>query len=137
VHAGWRGSVGRIAEKAVEQMSGEFGSEPSDLRVVIGPSIGTECYEVGRDVADAFFEAFGEDAKSILTLSGAQGAAQGCEKYRLDLWEANRLVLRQAGVKPEHIVVSGLCTMCRQDLFFSHRASGTKRGSMAGFIMLR
>ncbi len=137
VHAGWRGSVGRIAEKAVERMGGEFGSEPSDLRVVIGPSIGAECYEVGRDVADAFLGAFGEDAKSILTLSGSEGAAQGCEKYRLDLWEANRLVLLQAGVKPEHTVVSGLCTMCRQDLFFSHRANGTKRGSMAGFIMLR
>lgn len=137
VHAGWRGSVGRISQKAVERMGGEFGCEPSDLRVVIGPSICAECYEVGREVADAFFEAFGEDAKSVLTLSHPAKDAQDGEKYLLDLWEVNRQVLLRAGVKPEHIVVSGLCTMCRQDLFFSHRASGGKRGSMAGFIMLR
>lgn len=136
-HAGWRGTVGGIARVMVERMHGEFASAPSDLRVVIGPSIGAECYEVSGDVADAFFGTFGEEAAHILTPPEKKSNTNNGEKYFLNLWEANRRVLLQAGVTAEHIAVSGLCSMCRQDLFFSHRASGEKRGSMAGLIMLR
>lgn len=160
-HAGWRGSVGGIAAKTVARMQAEFGCDPSDLLVAIGPSIGPECYEVGAEVAGEFFPVFGEcrtqalkssaageDDIPVLSLkrsqkradaripSGGDGAENGQDKYRLNLWEANRRMLLHAGVRKEHIAVSGLCTMCRQDLFFSHRASGGRRGSMAGFIML-
>lgn len=130
-HAGWRGSVGRIAGITAARMREEFGSEPSDLRVVIGPSVCAGCYEVGEEVAEAFQKEFPDVAGDILQTSKNSG------KYFLNLWEANRRVLLGAGVREEHIAVSGLCTMCRQDLFFSHRASDGKRGSMAGFLMLR
>lgn len=136
-HAGWKGTAGGIARVMVERMFEEFTSEPSDLRVVIGPSIGQECYEVSADVADVFFGIFGEEAGHILMPPKKAGSGNKEEKYFLDLWEANRKMLLSAGVKAEHIAVSGLCSMCRQDLFFSHRASGGKRGSMAGFMMLR
>lgn len=135
-HAGWRGTVGRIAGGMVSFMQEKFGSLPENLRVVIGPSIGSECYEVGEEVAEEFEKAFGRrvwEENPIL----ARKEESLMPKYFVDLWEANRTALLEAGVKKEHIVVSGLCTMCRQDLFFSHRASGNKRGSMAGFMMLR
>lgn len=135
-HAGWRGTVGRIAGGMVSFMQGKFGSLPENLRVVIGPSISSECYEVGKEVAEEFEKAFGRrvwEENPIL----ARKEESLMPKYFVDLWEANRAVLLEAGVKKEHIVVSGLCTMCRQDLFFSHRASGNKRGSMVGVMMLR
>lgn len=150
-HAGWRGCVGGIAAKTVERMQEEFGSEPSDLLVAIGPSIGPECYEVGAEVAGEFFQCFGEIRADSPEISAAGGTGNyilsrkrrpqdidipGQDKYMLNLWEANKRMLLRAGIRKEHIAVSGLCTMCRQDLFFSHRASGGRRGSMAGFIML-
>lgn len=135
-HAGWRGTVGRIAAVTAKRMQEEFGCKPSDLRVVIGPSIGPECYEVSGDVAEAFRQAFGASVWEKLCFPAADASSDG-QKYLLNLWEANRQALLQAGINAEHITVSGLCTMCRQELFFSHRVTGGKRGSMAGFIMLR
>ncbi|MDE7299493.1 MAG: peptidoglycan editing factor PgeF, partial [Lachnospiraceae bacterium] len=145
VHAGWKGTVGGIAAEAVRRMAEEFGSRPEDIFAVIGPSAGPDCYEVGEDVADRFYEEFGGrkmnvDAAGLPNYrpeivrpsdSGQPG------KYLINLWEANRHMLMRAGLPEENIFVSGLCTICRQDLFFSHRATGGKRGSMAGFIMLR
>ena len=134
-HAGWRGTVGRIAGGMVSFMQEKFGSHAEDLRVVIGPSIGPECYEVGEEVAKEFEQSFGKRVwESNIILVKKENVK---EKYFVNLWEANRVALLEAGVGDNHIVVSGLCTMCRQDLFFSHRASGNKRGSMAGFIMRR
>lgn len=134
-HAGWRGTVGRIAGGMVSFMQEKFGSHAEDLRVVVGPSIGPECYEVGEEVAKEFEKVFGKrvwEENIVLAKRENEG-----EKYLVNLWEANRLALLEAGVGENHIAVSGLCTMCRQDLFFSHRVNGNKRGSMAGFIMRR
>ncbi len=139
VHAGWRGTAGKIAGGMVDFMKQEFGSLTDDLIVVVGPSIGPECYEVGQEVASAFKEAFGE---KICEEDGLENPIlKKCPdkegKYYANLWAANRLALLQAGVLEEHITISGICTMCNKDLFFSHRATGGKRGSMAGIIMLR
>lgn len=128
VHAGWKGTAGKIAATAVKKMQECFGCCQKDILAVIGPSIGPECYEVGEDVATAVYNAFLQDG--LLMPNGKQG------KYQLDLWEANRRALLGAGMPEQNITVSGLCTMCRQDLFFSHRATEGKRGSMAGFFML-
>lgn len=128
-HAGWKGTAGKIAAAAVEKMKQEFHSRPQDILAVIGPSIGPECYEVGEDVAEAFRAAFPGQG-GLFTPRATAG------KYLLNLWEANRRVLLEAGVPQENITISELCTMCRQDLFFSHRATAGKRGSMAGFLML-
>lgn len=157
VHAGWRGTVGGIAEEAVRRMTEEFGSRPEDIAAVIGPSAGPDCYEVGEEVACRFLEIFGgADTRPQEAESGGSGkenrTAESCinrpeivrpaggdkeGKYWVNLWEANRRMLLRAGLREEHIAVSELCTMCRQDLFFSHRVTGGKQGSMAGIIMLR
>lgn len=141
-HAGWRGTVGDIAGKTVEKFREEYGCEPKNIKVVIGPSICPDCYEVSSDVADRFLEkypdaitkkhAVNEEYKTYSVLTkGKEG------KYQLNLWLANHINLRAAGIKSENIYLGGMCTMCRQDLFFSHRGSGGKRGVMSGFIMLR
>lgn len=127
-HAGWKGTVGRIGAITVRRMTEEFGTKPSDVHVVIGPSIGACCYEVGEEVAECFAAEFASSEQLLTPKDNG--------KYMLDLWTANRLSLQEAGVMAEHITTSGLCTMCRQDLFFSHRATEGKRGSMAGFLML-
>ena len=125
-HAGWRGTVGGIAGKTAELMCRTYGCDPADIIAAIGPSIGPECFEVGEEVADEFSREFGE---SVILRSGSA-------KPHVDLWLSNVLSLKRAGLSEEHITVSGLCTMCHPDMFFSHRATAGKRGSNAGFLML-
>lgn len=113
-HAGWRGTVGQIAAKTVAAMEREFGSRPDDLLAGIGPSIGGCCYEVGEEVIAVWNEA---------RVPGGDGAVSARQpRPYFDVWEANRLSLAAAGVPDSQIEVSGICTRCRGDLFFSHRA---------------
>lgn len=128
-HSGWRGTVERMGQATVEAMERAFGSQPKDLLCTIGPSICQGCYEVSRDVAEAFVSAFPTHEKEILQ-AGMPG------KYQLDLWKANEVVLTEAGVLKEHIDLAGLCTCCKSSLLFSHRASKGKRGNLGAFLML-
>ena len=128
-HSGWRGTVGRMGQATVEAMERSFGSQPKDLLCAIGPSICQDCYEVSRDVAEAFIFAFPTHEKEILQ-AGALG------KYQLDLWKANEIVLTEAVVLKEHIDLAGLCTCCNSSILFSHRASKGKRGNLGAFLML-
>ena len=124
-HAGWRGSIGRIAQKTVETMTREFGTDPKQIKACIGPSICGECYEVDGIVLRRFSEEFPEAV-----------TACGQGKGLLNLWKVNETVLLQAGLLPEHITVSGVCTKCNSDVFFSHRVMGERRGNLACFISL-
>jgi YfiH family protein len=114
-HAGWRGTVGKIAAGTVATMAETFGSDPGDLVAGIGPSIGPCCYEVGREVIDGWIEAevAGYDAAVIERDTG----------YHFDLWAANRLVLIQAGLSGSRIESSGVCVRCAHERFFSYRAT--------------
>lgn len=136
-HAGWRGTAGQIGAKMVAKMQKAYGSDPASLLVVIGPSICGDCYEVGEDVAEIFRNTFGEDVcreQSILQQGGLQGQK---DKYRLNMWAANVWQLKEAGVEPSHICVSGICTCENSDLFFSHRAvHGGERGNLGAFLSL-
>ena len=129
VHAGWRGTAARVAVAAIQAMTREFGSRPSDLMVAIGPAIGPCCYDVGSDVVDAF-------------------AAAGHERYLIDRWfltprerkmrldvpGANRDQLVLAGVLEDHIHVSSLCTAMHLDVLTSYRAEKDQAGRIAGVI---
>lgn len=128
-HAGWRGTIGRIAEKTVEAMEKEFGCKPENIEAYIGVSICGDCYTVGGDVAERFLKEFPEATKQ----TEAQKMEGTCQ---LDLWQVNRMILEEAGVKPENIVIGGVCTKCHSDVLFSHRVAGNERGNMAGFLML-
>lgn len=116
VHAGWRGTLGRIPEVAAANMTVRFGCRPEDMYAAIGPGICAECYEMGDEIYDAFAGRWGtEDADRLLR-------RRPSGKYHLDLREANRLTLLRAGIPEEHIAVSNVCTKCNADIFYSYRA---------------
>jgi YfiH family protein len=120
VHAGWRGTSSSIVGRAMAQMQTEFGAKPSDLRVAIGPAAGACCYEVGNDVIERFKELF--PSTDHLFTPTREGHA------RIDLQTANRDQLINAGVRSDRIHVAPLCTMDRNDLFFSYRQEKKQRG---------
>lgn len=112
VHAGWRGTVKKIAQKTVLKMVDHFECCASDLHIAIGPSIGSCCYEVGDEVVDQFKEEF-TDSNALLKKVG--------QRYHVDLWEANKQQLQSVGVSYEHIEIAGYCTQCHADKFYSSR----------------
>ena len=126
VHAGWRGTVGRIVEKTLEVMKSHYGTEAKDIIACIGPSISLVSFEVGDEVYAAFQEA-GFDMNRI---------ARRYEKWHLDLWEANRMQLLAHGVLPEHVEVAGICTYSHHEDFFSARRLGIKSGRILSGIMM-
>ncbi|OPX87566.1 MAG: Laccase domain protein [Pelotomaculum sp. PtaB.Bin104] len=128
-HAGWKGTVAKIGLKTVQKMTAVFGTNPKDCLAAIGPSIGFCCYEIDQEV-------FGQVKGSIsywtdLVVPVRPG------KWHLDLWQANRRTLADAGLLNSNIDLAGLCTSCRTDLFFSYRAQGGTAGRMASLIMLK
>lgn len=130
-HSGWRGTVGKIGKVTVEAMKREFGSNPEEIYTAVGPSICQDCYEVSEDVIVQFEEQFKKEDHKDLFYKKENG------KYQLNLWKANELVFLEAGIKPEHITMPGICTCCNPNFLFSHRASHGKRGNLAAFLGLR
>jgi copper oxidase (laccase) domain-containing protein len=111
-------------------MKEAYGTNPSDVVAAIGPSICQDCYEVSEDVIVQFKKAFDErhwDALFYLKENG---------KYQLNLWKANEIILLEAGVLPENLAVTNVCTCCNSELLFSHRASKGLRGGLAAFLAL-
>ncbi len=129
-HSGWRGTVGRMGAVTLRRMNEEYGTDPKDVYVGIGPSICQDCYEVSDDVAEEFKKVFPEHVDEIL-IDKHNGHQQ------LDLWEACRITLIEAGVPKDHIEVTDLCTCENAEVLFSHRASQGKRGNIGGFIMMQ
>ena len=130
-HAGWRGTVACIGVRTLEEMGREFGTRPGECLIGIGPSIGPCCFEVDLPVAEQFARVF-DKFKDIIMKPGSEPG-----KYRIDLWMANALQLREMGVPAHNITVAGMCTSCRQDLFFSHRRDKGRTGRMAAVLMLK
>lgn len=124
-HAGWRGTAAGIAAKTVEAMVREYGCRPENIRAAIGPNIGSCCFETDRDVPEAMTAALGAEARALIRPAG--------DKFYVDLKKMNALWLKRAGVA--HIEISGLCTACRTDLFWSHRRHGAARGSQGAVIL--
>lgn len=129
-HAGWKGTVARIGAEMVRQMGERWQIGPQEIYAAIGPSIGVCCYEVNDIVADRVRDVLGERADQVLE-------PMRDRKYMLNLQETNRILLMEAGILPEHIEVSHLCTSCRTDLFFSHRKEAGQTGRMTAFIALK
>lgn len=127
-HSGWRGTAGRMGECMVRRMQKEFGSDPRDLIAAVGPSICRECYEVGGEVAEEFRSRFAQEG--IITPGREKG------KYQLDLWLANRVILKEAGIPEENIHVTDICTCHNPQYLFSHRASHGRRGNLAAFLYI-
>jgi purine-nucleoside/S-methyl-5'-thioadenosine phosphorylase / adenosine deaminase len=157
VHAGWRGALSRIVEKAAGEMQRMFRSKPQNLVAAIGPSIRACCYEVGEEVVDAFYGRFAcpekffrkEDPESAdlgagsrrlpLFFSQAPPGHQVSEGPRayLDLVAVARDQLEHAGVPPAQIHAADYCTACRNDLFYSYRKEGSLAGRMVAVVGIR
>ncbi len=127
-HAGWRGTVAGIVSETVQAMSRFYGSNPEDVLVGVGPSIGPEKFEVGPEVVSEFRQAFPHNPELIV--AGAEG------KALIDLWRANSLMALRAGVPERNIVVSGWCTVSYPELFFSHRRDHGRTGRLLAGIIL-
>lgn len=130
-HSGWRGTVNRMGRVTVEAMGKAFGSDPKDIVACIGPSICRDCYEVGPEVAEAFENAF-EPAKHSEILEEKPDG-----KFLLDLWRANAIVMEEAGILPERIHMTDICTHCNPELLYSHRRTGERRGNLCAFLSLK
>jgi polyphenol oxidase len=127
-HASWRATVAGITPTVIRRMI-DLGCNPGDLVACICPSIGPECYEVGEEVRAAAIGGIGPHAEAFFT-SGPGG------KPHFDLWHANTDALIRVGVPAQSIHVSGICTLCRNDLFPSHRREGAAAGRFAAVIAL-
>ncbi len=129
VHAGWRSTAKRIATRALDAMATAYGTDPKDCRVAIGPGIRGCCYEVGEEVTRAM----------AVALPTWEAHAEGTRPnhWRVDLAGVNRALLEAAGVRNRRIADVELCTACRTDLFFSHRAEKARTGRMMNLILLR
>ncbi len=125
-HAGWMGTMHGVVKAAVEGMQSRYGCKPENIVAGIGPSIGVDHYEVGGEVASQFQEKYKKDADQILQ-------SRNGSTY-LDLWTANAIQLQNAGV--EQVQISGVCTACHLDDWFSHRAEKGKTGRFGALLAL-
>ena len=161
IHAGWRGTVGGITRATVERMTTDFGCRPEDLQAVIGPSISPEAFEVGEEVVMLFRQAAfpesiirhqssvaGETAAGKTAASITAACETACESktsdiadirsssFYIDLWQANRWLLTEAGLRVEHIQLTGLCTLGLPNRFFSARREGYSTGRIVSAICI-
>lgn len=152
-HAGWRGTLKRIVENGVGRMRLEFGSKPEDMVAAIGSGIGQCCYSVGEEVRSEFLSQFAyadelfcdvydsdvirEKYPLLFLTARAPGHSNTGPTLHLDLAEANRRQLLDAGLEPARIFVFGECTSCRADRYFSHRATRGFAGRMLSVVGVR
>ena len=128
VHAGWKGTLGKIPQVAIAQMTVKFGCDPADMYAAIGPGVCMDCYEMGDEVYDSFAAKWSpEDAERIFRRYPGG-------KYHLDLREANRMTLLRAGIPADHIEVSNVCTMCNVDTFYSYRGHALENEQAAMMV---
>ena len=150
IHAGWRGTLARIAEKTVGQMRMRFGTKPSDLIAAIGPSIGGCCYEVGTELVTKFTSQFaeaeewfdelrtGDEPNPLQWLNMMPPGHQPPPKnVRLDLRKANCAQLLTSGLAEKNIYISDLCTACHSDLLFSYRKEADRSGRLMSVVGIR
>lgn len=126
-HAGWMGTLRDVAASMVNSMKKNYGSNPADISVGIGPSIGPDHYEIGADVILQVMQKFGDESERVLKSHNG--------KIHFNLWEANRMLLERAGV--HQIEVSGICTACNTNDWFSHRAEKGRTGRFGALISLQ
>lgn len=126
-HAGWRGTVEKITQKTILSMGVNFGTKPEDCLVGIAPSVGPCCYIVDEAVLSRLKQQF-PNWRKLVNKAGT--------KWYLDLWKANLVQLEEIGVKKDNIVVSGVCTACNHELFFSYRKENGLTGRIGAAIVL-
>ena len=127
IHAGWKGTVNKIAQKTILAMEKQFGTRPADCLVGIAPSVGPCCYEVDKAVVNQVKAQFKQWEQLVHPVG---------DKWKLDLWLANRLQLEEIGVVSSNIIVSNVCTACNHELFFSYRKESGCTGRIGAVMVL-
>ena len=130
-HSGWKGTAHRMGKVTVDRMCEEFGCDRKDIVCAIGPSICQSCYEVSEDLVEEFSKSYSQEEIEMIF------EPREHQKYHLDLWKANEIVLRSAGILPVHIENRKICTCCNREILFSHRATQGKRGNLAAYIGIK
>jgi YfiH family protein len=128
VHAGWRGTVKRIAETAVQKMVLKYNSLPQNIVAAIGPSISANIYEVGNEVVEEVRKSIPNADRVLLKNSSG--------KFHVNLWEANRQVLLENGLLERNIEIFGECSFTQDSKYFSARKEGIDTGRMVSGIMI-
>lgn len=123
-HAGWRGTYSKITTNAINKMKELYKTDPNDIVCAIGPSIGSCCYEVSQDLIEKF--------NTIITIKEEKFYIMKEDKYYLDLWKVNELILQESGIRKDNIINLNICTSCNSDKFHSYRKHNqtTKRLGM-------
>lgn len=129
IHAGWRGTVQRIAENAVQKMISKYNSNPENILALIGPSISPSIYEVGNEVVEQVLKNIPSPEKTLHKNNHG--------KSHFDLWEANRQILLNSGLKYENIEIAGECSFTEKENYFSARREGVNTGRTVSGIMIR
>lgn len=127
-HAGWRGTLNKIGKKMIDIMIKQFSCDVNDILVGIGPSICKNCFEVESEVANQFLNSFDSTQYIENNNNG---------KYKINLWEINKQILLDEGIKQKNITIADLCTKCNQKYFFSYRGTSGKCGRLASIIELK
>lgn len=131
-HSGWRGTAKKMGQHTLQVMAEQYGTRAEDVLAAVGPSICGDCYEVGAEVAEVFEQMFAPEEYAQVVRPGV------CEgKYQLNLWKANELLFLQAGILPEHLSITDICTKCNPELLYSHRVMGNNRGNLGAFLSIR
>lgn len=130
IHAGWRGTCGRIVEKTLQEVIRNYGVKGEDFQAIIGPGISLDSFEVGDEV----YQAFSDAGFGMTAIARRYPAAVG-EKWHIDLWECNRLQLLAMGVPAAQIQVAGICTYKQHETYFSARRLGIKSGRILTGIL--
>ncbi len=128
-HAGWRGTVAKIAKSLLDVFVNHYGSNLDNIICALGPGIGECCFEVDEDTFEEFKKIGISNFDNFYIRNG--------NKFNIDTLKVNKQILIDGGVKKQNIFTSDICTRCNHDLLFSHRASDGKRGNNAAFIMIK
>lgn len=137
VHAGWRGTCNGIGRESINFMAEKYGSRPEDITVIIGPSIGHCCFEVGTEVAREFEEKLDKKITSGNITLKSKTSKESAPKYLINLKKINYNILTNCGISPDNILTHEICTCCRRELFFSYRRDNRDTGRMAGLFFIQ
>ncbi len=129
VHAGWRGTYGKICSETLQSMKENYNTNTEDVVAIIGPSIGKCCYEVSYDLVEKFSVLLPNADEKIYEIRD--------EKYYLDLWEINTQILKEFGVLKSNIINMNICTSCNCDRFFSYRKHDKTPKRIGTFIEIK
>ena len=137
IHSGWKGTVKKIGEKAIAKMIKDYSCKKENIICALGPSIRKDHFLVNEDVKDIFENEFKDICKKNNIIEETEFYNEKGKQYKIDTVALNKIILKQNGLIEENIIDSNICTVCKQDMFHSRRAEGTKYQANAGLMMLK